>query len=124
MHSLTRNEDRLPRSLEDLQRQELWRPVRLLCSRVDDAEPGDGLILLVAALLPGHLDNLAGRVGREETPPLVALDQGVPGAGAQGVDVDAGARAGWTHHKPPERKHHPVISIPLCPSTREHPNWS
>lgn len=99
--SLTRHKNRLPGSLEDLQRQKLWRPVGLLRARIDDVEPGDSLVLLVAPVLPGHLDQLAGRVSGEQTPPLVPLNQGVPGAGAQRVDVDAGAGAGRAHHEPP-----------------------
>lgn len=101
--SLTRYKNRFSWFLEDLEWQELWRPVGLLRSGVDDVEPGDRLILLVAALLPGHLDQFAGRVSGEKTPPLVALDQCVPGAGAQWVDVNAGARTGRTHHEPPDR---------------------
>lgn len=101
--SLTRHKNGLPGSLEDLQRCELWRPVRLLCSGIDHVEPGDSLVLLVAPVLSGHLDQLAGRVSGEQTPPLVSLNQGVPGAGAQRVDVDAGPGARRAHHKPPIR---------------------
>lgn len=90
--------------MEDLQWRELWRPVRLLSSGINHVEPGDCLVLLVSSLLSGHLDQLAGRVGGEQTPPLVPLNQGVPGAGAQRVDVDAGAGSGRTHYKPSVRR--------------------
>ena len=32
-------------------------------------EPGDGLVFLLASDLRLHLDQLAGRVGREQAPP-------------------------------------------------------
>lgn len=101
---LTGHKHGLSGSLEDLQRGELWRPVRLLRPGINHVEPGDSLVLLVASLLSGHLDQLSGGVGGEQAPPLVSLNQSVPGAGAQRVDVDAGAGASWTHHKPPERR--------------------
>lgn len=100
--ALTRHKNGLSGSLQDLKRPELRRPVRLLSPGINHVEPGDGLILLVASVLSGHFDELSRRVGGKQTPPLVSLDQGVPGAGAQRVDVDAGAGAGRTHHEPSE----------------------
>lgn len=100
--SLTRHKHSLPGSLEDLQWLELWRPAWLLRSGIDHCEPGDSLVLLVAPVIPGHLDKLTRSVSGEEAPSLVSLNQGVPGAGAQRVDVDACARASGAHDKPPE----------------------
>lgn len=37
----------------------------------------------------------------EQSPALGASDEGVPGAGGQGVDMEAAAAACWPHHKPP-----------------------
>lgn len=98
--SLTRNEDGLSGSLQDLQRSELLGPGGLLCSGVDHIEPGNSLVLLVPPVLSGHFDELSWRIGGEQTPPLVALDQGVPGAGAKWVDVDTGTRTGRAHYEP------------------------
>lgn len=98
---LTRDEDGLSGSLQDLQRSELLGPGGLLGPGVDHAEPGDGLILLVPTVLSGHLDELSWCVGGKQAPALVTLDQSIPGAGAQWVDVNAGTRAGWAHHEPP-----------------------
>lgn len=79
---LTRHKDGLPRFLEDLKRSKIRRPVWLLRPWINHIEPGNSLVLLVATVLSGHLDELAGGVGGEKTPPLVALNEGVPGAGA------------------------------------------
>lgn len=54
--SLTGYEDRLSRFLQDLQRRVLRRPVGLLRPGVNHVEPGNGLILLVASIHPGHFD--------------------------------------------------------------------
>lgn len=88
--SLTGYEDRLSRFLQDLQRRVLRRPVGLLRPGVNHVEPGNGLILLVASIHPGHFDQLPGCVGGEQTPSLVSLDQGVPGTGPQWIYVNAG----------------------------------
>lgn len=98
--SLTRNKHGFAGFLEDLERSELRRPTGLLRSGIDDVEPGDSLVLLVASVLSGHLDELARGVSGEQAPPLVALNQGIPGTGAQRVNVDAGARASRAHHEP------------------------
>lgn len=92
-------------------------------SGIDGVEPGDGLVLLVAPVLPGHLDELAGRASGEQTPPLVSLNQGVPGAGAQRVDVDAGAGAGRAHHEPPVRDDGAVSERPTACFSRQSENF-
>ena len=57
----------------------LLRPVRSLGLGIDEIEPGDGLVRLLVVVLRGDLDELLGRVRREETPPFVTGDEGVPG---------------------------------------------
>ena len=54
------------------------RPVRSLGLGIDEIEPGDGLVRLLVVVLRGDLDELLGRVRREETPPFVTGDEGVP----------------------------------------------
>lgn len=87
--------------LQDLQRSELSGPGGLLRAGVNHTEPGDRLVLLVPALFSRHFDKLAGSVCWEQAPALVALNQGVPGARAERVNVNACSGAAGTHHKPP-----------------------
>ena len=57
----------------------LFRPVWPLSPRVDDLEPGDGLVRLFPAFARLHLDRVLRRVRREEAPALVTGNQRVPG---------------------------------------------
>ena len=79
-------------------RYEMWQtgtyrfvlrwPVRLLGTRVDDTEPGDRLVPLLPALARLDCNQLLWSVRGEEAPALVTGDEGVPGGGTQGVNVD------------------------------------
>ena len=94
------DEDGLPRVLDGLDRSEPGRPVRGLGLGVDHTEPRDRLVPLLPPLAGLHGDQLLGGVRGEEAPALVTRDEGVPGRGAQGVDVDAGAGSARPYDNP------------------------
>ena len=94
------DEDGLPRVLDGLDGPEPRRPVRRLGLGVDDTEPRDRLVPLLPSLAGLHGDQLLGGVRGEEAPALVTRDEGVPGRGAQGVDVDAGAGSARPNDNP------------------------
>ena len=86
-------------------------------------KPRDGLVLLVAPHTRWYLQNFPGGLRGKHAPPaetanrnitthrtltsdpspFVAPDNGIPGACAQGVDVNSGPRAAGAHHKPAVR---------------------
>ena len=98
------HEDGLPRVLNGLDGSEPHWPVRGLGLGVDDTEPGDGLVPLLAPLAGLDGDQLLGRVSGKEAPALVPGDERVPGRGAQRVDVNPGARSAGTNDNPPIRR--------------------
>ena len=82
------HENGLPRVLDGLYGPEPGGPVRGLGLGVDDAEPGDRLVPLLPALARLDCNQLLWSVRGEEAPALVTGDEGVPGGGTQGVNVD------------------------------------
>lgn len=71
-------------------------PVGLLCAGVHPVEPGDSFTLDAR-----RQQDAPRGPWREEHPSLVALQQGIPCAGSQWIDVQPAAAAAWSHHKPP-----------------------
>jgi len=95
-----RHKHRLAWILDQLDRFVLLGPIWSLSFWVDFCEPSDGFVRLESALGRRQLDEVFGRVGGEEAPALVSGDEGVPGRGAQRIDVNAGAGTGGAHHHP------------------------
>ena len=95
------HEDGLPRVLDGLDGSEPHWPVRGLGLGVDDTEPRDSLVPLLAPLTGLDRDQLLGRVCGEEAPALVPGYERVPCRGAQRVDVNPGPRSAGTDDNPP-----------------------
>lgn len=112
-----RHEDGLARLLQDLDGAAVRGPRGVLGARVDQVEPGDGLVPLLAALDVRHFQEFFRRVRREQAPsagggvvarnvhlelvlPFVAYNQSIPGARAEGVYVDTGTGTCGSHDEP------------------------
>lgn len=54
---------------------------------------------MFSAILKAHVAQ--GSINLNGTPSLVAMQQSIPGAGGQGIDMDVAAASGGAHHKPP-----------------------
>ena len=98
------DKDGLSRMLDRLDWPKPRWPVGGLGLGIDDTEPRDGLVPLLAPLARLDGDQLLGGVRGEEAPALVAGDERVPGRCSQGVNVDPGARSSWPDHNPPVRR--------------------